>query len=442
MLNIECSQQSRHEFIGLCENGCKQAVSLPNFNDVDHEALGMKVVIIGCGVAGITAAMSIRKSMADAEISIYTDEPYLYYPRPRLYEVMSGGKRPEEIYTHPSQFYESQMIRVFLNTKVTKIDAENRRLQTKDGAEVDYDKLLLANGAYPFRPPLQGVEKKGVFTLRTIFDALEIKEYAEKTNEVIVVGGGLLGLEFAASLRKLGKEVDVVEINSRLLPNQLDQESAAILKDKLEALSIHPFLGIKTKEILGKDTVSGILLDDGRVLPGSLILIAAGIRPNTSLAAEAGIKTNRGVMIDQHLQTSDNDVYAAGDIAEFNGNVYGIIPPAIEQAKIASANILGQNQIYKGTVHTTTLKIADITLISMGMVNPEDRRYNEIKKTNKQEGIYKKIVLDQGKIVGAILLGDRKGSAAINRLMDQQIDVTKYEESILEDNFDYRKILN
>ena len=402
----------------------------------------MNVVIVGCGIAGITAATSIRKSMADAEISVYTNETYLYYPRPRLYEVMSGEKRPEEICAHPIQFYESQRIKVFLNKRVIKIDAENRKLLTEDGAEVDYNKLLLANGASPFRPPLKGVEKKGVFTLRTIFDALEIKKYAEKTSKVIVIGGGLLGLEFAASLRKLGKEVDVVEINARLLPNQLDQVGAAMLKDKLEALNIHLFLGVKTKEILGEDRVSGILLDDERELSGSLILIAAGIRPNVNLAAEAGIKVNRGVMVDQHLQTSDNDVYAAGDITEFNGSVYGIIPPAIEQAKTASANILGEGEVYKGTVHTTTLKIADITLTSIGNVNPEDSRYKEIRKINKQEGVYKKIVLDQGKIIGAILLGDRKGGATIKRLMDQQADVTKYGENILEDDFDYRTVLN
>jgi nitrite reductase (NADH) large subunit len=399
------------------------------------------VVIIGCGVAGITAAQSLRNSVANAEISIYTDEIHLYYPRPRLYEVMSGEKKPEEIYTHPPQFYESQRIRVTLNDKATKINPGSKQLLTQAGQRVNYDKLLLANGAHPFKPPLQGAERIGIFTLRTISDALAIKEYAEKTSKVIVIGGGLLGLEFAASLKKLGKKVDVVEINSRLLPNELDQDGATILKEKLEALNIHPFLGVQTKEILGKNAVSGVLLDDGEELSGGLILIAAGIKSNVDLAAEAGIRVNRGVIVDQHLRTSDNDIYAAGDIAEFNGRVYGIIPPAIEQAKVASANVLGENQVYKGTVHTTTLKIAGISLTSMGIVNPEDRRYKEIKKTNKQEGIYKKIVLDQGKIVGAILLGDRKGSAAINRLMDQETDVTKYEESILEDNFDYRKFL-
>jgi nitrite reductase (NADH) large subunit len=398
------------------------------------------VVIIGCGVAGVTAALSLRNSVSNAEISIYTDETHLYYPRPRLYEVMSGEKKPEEIYTHPSQFYESQRIRVTLNEKATKINPGNKQLLTQDGQRVNYDKLLLANGAYSFKPPLQGAEKMGVFTLRTISDALAIKEYVEKTSKVIVIGGGLLGLEFAASLKKLGKKVDVVEINSRLLPNELDQDAATILKEKLEALNIHPFLGVQTKEILGKNAVSGVLLDNGEELSGGLVLIAAGIKSNVDLAAEAGIRVNRGVIVDRHLRTSDNDIYAAGDIAEFNGRVYGIIPPAIEQAKVASANVLGENQVYKGTVHTTTLKIAGISLTSMGIVNPEDRRYKEIKKTNKQEGIYKKIVLDQGKIVGAILLGDRKGSAAINRLMDQETDVTKYEEGILEDNFDYRKV--
>jgi nitrite reductase (NADH) large subunit len=170
-------------------------------------------------------------------------------------------------------------------------------------------------------------------------------------------------------------------------------------------------------------------------------LIAAGIKSNVNLAAEAGIKVNFGVIVNQHMRTNGNDVFAAGDIAEFNGRVYGIIPPAIEQAKIASANILDENQIYEGPVQTTTLRIANISLTSMGIVNSEDPRYKEIKRINKQEGVYKKIVFDQGRIVGAILLGDRKGSAVIKKLMDQEADVTKFEESILEDNFDYRKVL-
>jgi nitrite reductase (NADH) large subunit len=270
---------------------------------------------------------------------------------------------------------------------------------------------------------------------------LAIREYAKRTNEFVVIGGGLLGLEFAACLRKLGKRVRIIEINTRLLPHQLDQEGAALLKEKLEALNIHPLLGVKTKEVLGKEIVSGVALDDGNEISGGLVLIAAGIRSNTDLATSAGIKVNRGVIVDQHMQTSADDVYAAGDVAEFDGKVYGIIPPSIEQAKIAASNIVGKKQVYRGTVQTTSLKIAGISVTSMGTVNPEDDRYEEIRSINKQGGIYKKIVVDQGKIVGAIILGGRKGAAGIKRLMDQGVDITKYKEAILEEDFNFRQII-
>lgn len=401
----------------------------------------MRTVIVGCGVAGSTAAMTMRENSPETEISIYTDENHLYYPRPRLYEVITGEKQPEEIYTFSKQSYDKRNIKVHLNNKVVGIELQRKELLLQDRSRVHYDKLLLANGAHPFLPPINGAEKTGVFTLRTIEDALAIREYTQKTNKAIVIGGGLLGLEFAAYLRKAGQHVKVVEVSPRLLPRQLDRDGAEILKDKLETVGISSALGVKTKEILGKDTVSGIVLDNGKELAGKLILISAGIRSNISLALEAGIKVNRGVVVDEYLRTSANDVYAAGDAAECNGTVYGIIPPTIEQAKAAAANILGkEKRVYKGTIQTTSLKIAGISLTSMGLVNPERSKYEEIKKINRQKGIYKKIVLDEGEIVGAIILGDTKGVAGIKKLMDQRTVVTQYEDSILEDDFDFRKI--
>jgi nitrite reductase (NADH) large subunit len=401
----------------------------------------MKIIIIGFGVAGYTAANTILENASDADISIYSDEKHPYYPRPRLYEIVTGEKTPEEIYAHKTQVYQNQRINVYLNKKASSIDVAKKQITTSDGARISYDKLLLANGAHPFRLPIQGAEKTGVFTLHTINDALAIREQAKKTNKFIIIGGGLLGLEFAACLRKLGKEVEVIEINTRLLSNQLDQKGAAILKTKLEELNIHPILGVKTKQILGNQTVSGVVLDDSREILGGLVLMAAGIRSNIDLATTADIKVNIGVIVNSHLQTSVNDIYAAGDIAEFNGKVYGIIPPAIDQAKIAAANISGnQEHAYAGTVHTTSLKIAGISLTSMGTVNAEGTRYEGISKVDKQ-GVYKKLLLDQGKIVGAILLGERKSAAGIKRLMDQGTDITKYKETILEEDFDFRQVV-
>jgi nitrite reductase (NADH) large subunit len=387
--------------------------------------------------------MKLGENTPKTEISIYTDENHLYYPRPRLFEVISGEREPQAIYSFSQQLYEARGAKTHLNKKVVSIDVGRKQLLFDDSSRTTYDKLLLANGARPSIPPIKGVEKKGAFTLRTIADALAIREHAKKTNKAIVIGGGLLGLEFAACLRKAGKQVQVVEINPRVLPGQLDQEGAEILEDELRTLGISAVTSVKTNEILGRDEVTGVSLSNGQELPGGLVLIAAGIMSNTDLAAGAGIKVNKGVIVDEYLQTSANDVYAAGDVSEFNGRVYGIIPPAIEQAKIASLNMLcKERHAYRGTVYSTSIKIAGISLTSMGLVNPEGSQYEEIKKVNRQENVYKKIVLEQDRIVGAIVLGERKGVAALLKLMDQGSVVTKYKDQLLENGFDHRRIVS
>ncbi len=402
----------------------------------------MQVVIVGLGVAGITAATTIRQNNPEANISIYTDEEHLYYPRPDLYQILSGEANPEDILGFPQQWYNARGIELHLNKKVMGIDTTKKELMLEDGTKASYDRLLLANGAHPFAPPFKGVEKPGVFTLRTVDDALIIRDYAKNTQKAIVIGGGLIGLEFAAALRKLGQRVQVVEIFPRLLPRQLDQDGATILKDRIAALGIGFTLGVKTTEILGEKSVAGILLDNGQQLEGDFVLISAGIRSNTELASKTGLKVNRGVVVDQYLQTSEHDVYAAGDAAEFEGGVYGIIPAALHQAKVAALNMLkGNTTVYKGTIPSNTLKIVGIDLTSMGLVNPEEPRYEEIKKTLPEKGIYKKIVLDQGKIVGAIILGETKSIAPIKVLMDRGTDVSRYKDAMLEEGFDFRKLI-
>jgi len=401
----------------------------------------LNVVIVGNGVAGVTAARIIKEKNPETRVSIYTDESHHYYPRPRLYEVLSGEAKPREVYMFSEEWYEKKGINVQLNKKALSIDTERKELLLEDRSRVNYDKLLLANGGHSFVPPIKGVEKTGVFTLRTIRDALSIKEFTEKTKKIIVIGGGLLGLEFASSLKKLGQQVEVVEMFPRLLPRQLDPDGATILKNRIASRGIDIVLGVKTVEILGRRTVSGILLDSGETISGDLVLISAGMRSNTELALEAGIKVNRGVVVDGYLRTSADDVYAVGDVAEFEGRVYGIIPAALEQASIAATNILGmEHNVYTGTIPSNTLKIVNVELTSMGLVNPEEPKYEEIKKTDKKKGIYKKLVLDKGKIVGAILLGDKKGVTSIKRLMTQETDITNYKNSILEDDFDYKKV--
>lgn len=402
----------------------------------------MQFVIVGNGVAGITAGAAIRERSADAKISVYTDESHPYYPRPRLYNILSGEAQPADIYGFPTQWYTERKITVDLSKKAAGIETDKKELLLEDGHRIGYDKLLLANGAHSFVPPVKGVEKTGVFTLRSLRDALAIREYAEKTKNAVVVGGGLLGLEFAASLRRLGQRVDVIELLPRLLPMQLDQDGATLLQQIVESLGVNVTVGVKTEEIIGQQTVSGVALSGGKQVSGDLVLFSAGVRSNTDLASQAGIKTNRGVLVDDCLRTSATDVCAAGDVAEFKGRVYGIIPAALDQAKIAVLNMFEkEGHVYQGTIPSNTLKIVGIDLASMGLVNPEGSEFEEVRKLKKEERIYKKIVVQQGIIVGAIILGETRSVAPLKRLMDQKIDITRYKGSILEDGFDFRQIM-
>lgn len=403
----------------------------------------MQVVIVGNGVAGITAAAAIGERSADAKISVYTDEGHPYYPRPRLYNILSGEAQPADIYGFPTQWYAERRITVDLGRKAVSVEADKKELLLEDGQRISYDKLLLANGAHSFVPPVKGVEKTGVFTLRSLRDALAIREYAKKTKKAVVVGGGLLGLEFAASLRKLGQHVDVIELLPRLLPMQLDQDGAALIRQIVESLGVNVTVGVKTEEIIGQQAVSGVALGDGKQVEGDLVLFSAGVRSNIDLASQAEIKTNRGVLVDDYLRTSATDVYAAGDVAEFKGRVYGIIPAALDQARIAALNMFDrEGHVYSGTVPSNTLKIVGIDLASMGLVNPEGSGFEEIRKLNEEERIYKKIVVQQGIIVGAIILGETRSVAPVKMLMDQKIDITKHKDTILEDGFDFRQVIS
>jgi len=399
------------------------------------------VVIVGNGVAGVTAARIIKEKNPKALVSIYTDESYQYYPRPRLYEVLSGEIEPQDIYMFSEEWYRNKGIRVQLNKRVVNINLEQKEILQDDKTRVDYDKLILANGGHPFVPSINGIKKTGVFTLRTIKDALTIKDYTKKTKKAIVIGGGLQGLEFATSLKRLMQQVIVVELFPRLLPKQLDNEGATILKNHINSRGIEIVLGKKVVEVLGKNKVSGILLDNGESIHGDIVLFSAGIRSNTELASEAGITVNRGLIVDRHMLTSSEDIYAIGDVTEFEGTTYGIIPAAMEQARIAVENILGNDKsVYTGTTNSNTLNVIDLDLTSIGLVNPDDPKYEEIKESDEKKGVYKKLVLEKGKIVGAILLGDKKGVTSINRLIAQETDITKHKSLILKDNFDYKKV--
>jgi len=401
----------------------------------------MRFVIIGNGVAGVTTARFIaRDAPKGSEIHMYSDEPYLYYQRPKLPAFLAGDASMEELVQYLAAWYEERGIQVHLNTPVESIHLENKALYLHDGTTAPYDRLLLAHGSRANVPPIQGTQKAGVFTLRTLTDALAIKKWAENAGNAVVIGGGLLGLEAARGLSKLVPTVTVMEIFPRLLPRQLDEEGAQVLQRQIEGMGIRVRVDTVVEEVIGDDSVAGVRLKDGETLPADMVLISAGIRSNIELAQEAGLSVNRAVVVDETLRTSAEGVWAIGDVAEFQGRVWGIIPAAIEQARVAAANLVapaGETPAtYKDIVPSNTLKVMGIDLTSIGNVNPEGTGYQQIRRLDDEAGIYEKLVLQDGKIVGAILLGDKTRVTPITKLISAGADVASHEKQLLSDDFD------
>jgi nitrite reductase (NADH) large subunit len=410
-----------------------------------------KVIIIGNGAAGATAAEVIRKGSKDIGVSIYSDEPYPFYSRIKLPHFLGDEIAQEDAYIYKDSWYKENGMEFHPGTRIKKIKPAEKYVTTERGENVSYDRLLFATGSANFVPPIKGREKKGFFTLRTIKDVLSIKEYSSKNKNAVLIGGGLLGLEAARGLKVRGLDVTVVEFFSRLLPRQLDERGAKVLQRLIENIGIKVALSGESDEVLGKDNVTGLRLKDGRTIECSLIIISAGITPRIELAKEAGIAVNKGIIINERMETSIKDVYAAGDCAEFQGRIYGLWTASSEQGTAAGNNIAGSGAVYNGTVPSATLKIVGIDLTSIGVVNPpsppsslegvKSEGYREIIREDGSNGVYKKLVIKDGKIVGAILLGDAKEVRIVGKLIKNGVDISRYEDNLSDAKFDLKKIV-
>lgn len=397
----------------------------------------MEVVIIGNGIAGTLAAKTLRETDPDVGIEIFAAEPYLYYPRPNLIEFIAGGLPFDRLFAFPEKWYAQHRINVHTGTLVEKVVPDEHYVLAAGGRRVPYDILLLANGASAATPSIPGAEKRGVFTLRSLGDALAILEYVKEHPRAAVLGGGLLGLEIARALKRRGADVEVVEFFDYLLPRQLDPTGGALLRREIEKPGIRVRLGTATDEILGGTEARGLRFKNGLSAEADMVILATGVRPNLGLAREAGLRTDRGVLVDEFLQTSNPRIFAAGDGIQRGDAVYGIIPASFDQAGIVAANILGQKKIYEGTVPYNTLKVAGVHFMSAGIVNPQGPGFEEIRLEKPEEGIYKKIVLRNDALVGAIWMGTKTGVSAIARAVSQKSVVDKWKRDLLEETFDF-----
>ncbi|MDP6178663.1 MAG: FAD-dependent oxidoreductase [Desulfatiglandales bacterium] len=391
-------------------------------------------LLIGNGVASTTAAENIRKLDKTGNITVVTDEEFPFYYRVRLNEYISGVITEQELLAKKEKWYKDQNITLKLKTRIAGAEPKEKVVLTDDNQKFSYNSLLVATGSHSLIPPIKGSEKRGVFALRNITDARDISFYAKDFEDVIIIGGGLLGLEAGNALRKLGKKVMVVEFSPRLLPRQLDVEGAKRLQKIMEEMGFSFRLGARTQEVTGDGEVSGAMLEGGEALTAKMVIISAGVRPNLELAEPLGLQHDKGIIADEHLRTSHPDIYAAGDVAEFKGMTYGIWPAALEQGKIAGTSMAGGNAIYNGTTMANTLKIVGIDLASGGDIDAENKSQSRVVTGEK---VYKKIVIDNNQIIGCIMLGDTKGFNKITKIMSEKWDISEVKDQILSEGFDF-----
>jgi nitrite reductase (NADH) large subunit len=397
----------------------------------------MRYVIIGHGVAGHTAAQRIRSLDPVGAITLFSKEPDLFYYRVRLPEVVAGEVNMDRLAVQPREWYTQNAIDVVLGETVVEVDPAERRVVGDRGARASYDALLLAVGAKSFVPPVAGSDKPGVFTLRDAADARAIRAAAETTGTAILVGGGLLGLEAGYGLIRRGLRVHVVEMFDRLLPRQMCPTGARLLQNHLETLGFSFFLGARIKEIFGADRAEGLLLEDGRRLDGGLVLFSAGVRPNLDLAKSLGLQIERGVVVDDGLKTSLDGVWAAGDLVQHRGQVYGIWPAARDQGRVAGENMAGGSAVYTGTVMSNALKVAGVDLTSAGNIDPEDKLPQAVFTDGR---VFRKIVMDQGRIAGFIFYGLKTGLRECQEALASGRDVSAFLAAMKEKEFDFSRL--
>jgi nitrite reductase (NADH) large subunit len=401
----------------------------------------VNVVIVGSGLAGTLAAKTLRELDPEVRIELFGEERHPYYPRPNLIEFLAGRLPYEKLFAFPTGWAERQRIGLHLGDPVSRIRPAERTIETAAGGARPYDVLLLATGARPALPPIVGTGLNGVFVLRTLEDTQAILDHLRNHRRATVLGGGLLGLEIARAIRGRGAEVQVFEVFDRLLPRQLDPAGAAILKAQIEKTGISVRLGTATKEILGNGRVRGLRLESGDEVETDAVVVAAGVKPEIGLARDAGLAVGRGVVVDELMHTSDPWIFAAGDVAEHRGTVYGIIPAAFEQARAAARNMLGQEMPYAGTVPSNTLKVAGLHVTSVGDFGGEGQGLESLVQAVPEQGLYKKIVLQGGRLVGAIWMGTIKGASEVSRLVALNKDVGWRKADLLEETFDFTEIL-
>jgi nitrite reductase (NADH) large subunit len=382
-----------------------------------------RLVVIGNGMAPGRMLERLFAAAPDRyAVTIFNAEPRVNYDRIMLSPVLSGEKAFADIIIHDEDWYARHGVTLKKGCKAVAIDRDGRTVTGADGSVVPYDKLVIATGSSPFIIPVPGKDLSGVISYRDLDDVEKMLSAAQTKQHAVVIGGGLLGLEAAAGLNRQGMRVSVVHLMPTLMERQLDAAAGGLLAEALVARGIDVITGANTKAIVGDTHVTGVELADGRVLPADLVVMAVGIRPNAGLAKDAGLIVNRGVVTDATMTTSDPSIFALGECAEVEGQVFGLVAPLYDMAEVLAARLAGDTRTtFKAVATATRLKVTGINLYSVGdFATGEDRE--EIVLRDAGAGIYKRVVLKDRKIIGTVLYGETGDGPWFFDLLQQGAD--------------------
>ncbi len=399
-----------------------------------------KYLIIGNSAGGIGAAEAIRQIDKEGDLTIVSDELYPAYSRPLISKYLTGERTLEEILFRPPDFYTQNNILFLPGKKVMRIEPARQSVQLEDGADISWEKLLLATGGNPIFPRIKGSDKKGVFTFTNLDDAKAVDRFLDNARKAVVIGGGLIGISVTEALIKRGSDVIVVEMKENILNTILDQQASLMAEEVLSQAGVRIITGHTVLEINGREAVEGVILDNGDAMLCDLVLVAIGVTPRSELALEAKLEMNRGIVVDRRMCTKHPDVYACGDVAEAYDFVYGenrvtpIWPNAYLGGRIAGLNMAGVTAEYPGGTAMNSLNYFGFDITSAGMPTvPNDNGYETISK--QEDNIYQKVILKGDLIMGMIFVGNIEKSGIIFGLMRDRVNVESFKQCLLADDF-------
>ncbi len=386
-----------------------------------------KTIIIGASAAGISAAKEIRTVNNKAKILIITEENHMPYYRPYLVEYIKDNsvENRANFYLNKEEWYKKNNINIILGEKVIEINHLNKTIKTEKDRELPFDKLILANGSKPFIPMKEAIEKENVFTIRTLDDARAVYSFSNTIKKVIVIGGGLLGLEIAYALLKKKLDITIVELVERILPMQLDYEGSSLFESIIKENNIKIYLGNPIEQLIGGKRITSLRLKSGEEITTDMIIFSIGVRANVELAKGCGIKTDKGIIVNEKMETSIPDIYACGDVAEF-GRGIALWMPAIKQGQVAGLNAVGNEAVFKANDYPAVLNSFGTRIYSIGDIcrNQDYENYITIQHKVPEGKIYKKLYFKNDKLVGGIMIGDDNKSTSLSKGINSELHIS------------------